>query len=99
MLWADVDNKILRRENHSVLLLDLAVRAFHVCAGSILHRFVVQTHGVDFRICVVVLAERKSHPVVTQEETAHIRMVYKFNTVEVIYFAFIDTGHCIQVGQ
>ena len=59
----------------------------------------VETHGVDFGVFVVVLAERITDPVVAQIETTHVGVVDKFDAEEVEHFALFEQGVFPQVAD
>ena len=47
-------------------------------------------HTEWVEVFIVVLTQWIAYPVITQEQTAHIRMSYKADTIIVVYFAFIE---------
>ena len=59
--------------------------------------FAFQTDGVDFRVSVVVFPERIAHPVVAQEQSAHVGVVDEPDAEETEYLAFIEISRCPHV--
>ena len=91
VLGADVDNVFIVAEQHCFTFLIIAFGSNLYFAGSVECFFVAHAQRIFF-FRVVVLAQRISYPVVTQKQTAHIRMSGKHDAEEVIDFAFRQFG-------
>ena len=90
VLGADVDYIVFFLEDFVVLSGDVAVLVFDEGVCVVLVLFVVEAYGVELRVGVVVLAERGSYPVVAEEEAAHVGVADELDSVEVVYFAFLE---------
>ncbi len=99
VLRTDVYHEILRLEYCKFFFYYTSVGFFNVAHGSVLHRFMVEAHRIDVGRIVVVLTQRISHPIVSQEQTSHIGMVDELDPEIVIDLTLIKISHRPKVGN
>ena len=73
------------------LLVEIPLR------GRIKFDIILRSVHILCRIHVVILTQRISLEVVSQEETAHIRMTEELDAIEVVDLAFKQIGICPQI--
>ena len=89
VLGADVYNVFLITKEHQLFISHGTIRVQFQLDSGIDSFFIVHAQWVVlFRI--VILTHRVAYPVITQVETTHVRVSYEDNTIEVIYFTFIE---------
>ena len=102
-----VSTWVLRTEVHNIFVFTkhLFVYAGHVAIGIFNHGkgvvlvfLRIEAYRVQFGICIIILAQRVSHPVVAQEEAAHIGVIDELNAKEVIHFTFLEVGYAPNVA-
>ena len=99
MLRANVDDILIVAKDLAVDAGDVAVLVFHQAVGVVLVLLVVKTQRVLLGVVVIVLAQWVSHPVVAQEEAAHVGVVDKHDAEEVVHLALLIVGHAPQVAH
>ena len=80
MLRAYVDYIFVILKHLAGNFLHLPVAVFNITYGVVFIFLVVLRDRIQFRVGVIILAERVSLPVITQKETTHIRMIDKLDS-------------------
>ena len=93
MLRTDIHYEIVFLEDAALALNELAFVVEAVNVGKVGLALVFNRHGVDFRIGIVVLTHGIAYPVEVEEQAAHIAVAHEDDTEEIVYFAFVETGH------
>ena len=96
VLRTDIDHILLLVEELVVAHLQFTILKLDLL-GLILSLLVGRRHGVEFRIGIIILTQRITFPVVTQEQTTHIGMSDKTDTEIVEHFTFVKVGRMPQV--
>ena len=99
MLRADVDHILVVLEHLAGSLDHLSVGVERIRAGVVLVLLVLEANRVERRVGVIILAERMSHPVVAQEEAAHVGMSDELDAEHVVDLAFLEIGHLPEAGN
>ena len=79
MLRTYVDNIIISLEHLAGFLYNLTT-LLDIHFGVVFVHLIIKTDGIEFGICIIILTERMTYPIVTKEETAHIGMIDEFDT-------------------
>ena len=96
MLGADADDELVFVKDDIFFLTDYAVGADEYFFRRVCIDFVLQIQRIG--IHVIVLSQRVSHPVLTEEKTPHVGMVEEAYAIEVIDLAFLYLCRLPQVA-
>ena len=99
VLRAHIDHIFFGTEHLLVDAFQCAVGLFNEAEGVVFVLFGIEAQRVQFGTVVIVLAQGVSHPVVAQEEAAHVGVIDKHDAKEVIHLTLLIVGHCPQVAH
>ena len=97
VLGADVDDVLVLLEDRLAVADETSVVGEFEALGRLLGHLVAHAQGIQRRI--VVLAQGISHPVVAQEEPAHVGVVQETDAEIVVCLAFVELGGTPQVAD
>ena len=99
MLGADIDDIFIFPEHFLWILLHISITVESESAGIVLVHLILKTDRIQAGAGVIVLAERIAHPVIAEEEAAHVGMVYEFDSEHVVDLTLLKICHAPEIAD
>ena len=99
VLGTDVHDELFGCEYRVGALLEFTVGSLDNSVRYIVDSLVLKPNGVNLGAGIVVFAQGVSHPVVAQEQPAHVGVVDEADAEEVVDLTFVQIGRFPKVGN